>query len=361
MRFCRIADGVSLADAQQHLSDADTAYWIEGDTIAIVARRPAGDEPAMLCCALQETLDLLDDGQIWGARFAIADLDQAFIDILVFPALDAADGSGGQQQPLTFRGPNAPPAPPTSSDLAGTLEDIELFSDALDMSRTLTIYTPPGEPPADGWPVVYMADGSSVTWLGRFADALIQRGDIGPVMLVGLWNAPAPPLDLASFSPRTDPRSQEYLWGIDPERFQAYDAFLMDEVIPLTVRDYSATEVRDQRMLFGSSSGAAWAISAGLLHPAEFGHVTGASFGWNNAVSTAEASSESPVFYLSAGEFEPTFLNTSRQAIETLTSAGAEAHLQSFVSGHSPLAFALQFETGLKAAFPADPGPVPER
>lgn len=359
-RFCRIADGVSVADALQHLSDADTAYWIEGETIAIAARRPASGEPARLCCALQESLDLLDGEQIWGVRFAVADLDQAFFDISVSPQTGTDGASGSEQQVLTYRGPNAPPAPPKAINLSGALEDTEIISEALGMTRTLSIYTPPGQQPADGWPVVYMADGRAVAGLAPIADALIMSGDIAPVMLVGLWNAPAPTPPAETFSVRTDSRSQEYLWGIDPNRFQAYQDFLMSEVIPLTVRDCHATVNRDQRMLFGFSSGAAWAISTGLLHPAEFGHVTGASFGWENAMSTAAVNAGSPAFYISAGEFEPTFLDDSRQASETLAAAGAEAHFQRFVSGHSWLAFEQQFETGLKAAFPANPTPASE-
>lgn len=356
--FCRILDGISLATAQAHLTDSDTAYWIDGETIAIAARRPAGGEAARLCCALQESLDLLDGEQVWGARFAVADLEQAFFDISVSPRIETEGGSDGQQQVLIYRGPDAPPEPPKSADLSGTLEDAEVISDALSMTRTLTIYTPSGEPPTDGWPVVYMADGRAVAGLAPIADALIQHGEIVPLMLVGLWNAPAPTGNLEGFSPRTDSRSQEYLWGIDPDRFQAYNDFLMDEVIPLTVRDHNAAQARELRMLFGFSSGAAWAISTGLLHPADFGHVTAASFGWENAMNTAAINAGGPAFYISAGEFEPTFLEDSRQASETLLAAGAEAHFQRFVSGHTWMAFEQQFETGLKSAFPANPGPA---
>tara|TARA_R110002051_G_scaffold228029_2_gene290344 strand:- start:94259 stop:95440 length:1182 start_codon:yes stop_codon:yes gene_type:complete len=355
--FCRIADGVSLADALEYLSDADTAYWTEGETIVIAARRPAGGEPARLCCALQESLDLLDDGQIWGARFWIADLDQAFIDINVSPRPESADG---EPQVLTFRGANSPPPPPQSASLNGTLEDTELVSDALAMTRTLTIYTPPGQPPAQGWPVVYIADGRAVAGLANIADALIMSGEITPVLLVGLWNAPAPPTPPVDFSFSTDSRSQEYLWGVDPDRFQAHQDFLMSEVIPLTVRDYHATQNRDQRMVFGFSSGAAWALTTALLHPDQFGYVTGASFGWQRAMTAAAASAGSPAFYLSGGELEPGFLRDSQNAAETLSAAGAEAHFQRFVSGHTYLAFSRQFATGLMAAFPATPGPASE-
>lgn len=358
--FCRIADGVSLADALEHLTDADTAYWTEGETIAIAARRPVGGEPARLCCALQESLDLLDDGQIWGVRFWIADLDQAFIDINVSPRPESADDDTSEPQVLTFRGANSPPPPPQSASLSGTLEDTELVSDALGVTRTLTIYTPPGQPPVEGWPVVYIADGRSVTGLAKIADALIMRGEIAPVLLVGLWNAPAPPTPPAAFSFSTDSRSQEYLWGVDPDRFQAHQDFLMSEVIPLTVRDHHATQNRDQRMLFGFSSGAAWALTTGLLHPDQFGSVTGASFGWQNAMTATAASAGSPAFYLSGSEFEPGFLRDSQNAAETLAAAGADAHFQRFVSGHTYLAFSRQFETGLKAAFPAAPRPVSE-
>lgn len=351
--FCRLPGAISLETARAQLADQDLAFWQEGSVLHVVARRENG--PVRLCCALQETLQDLGDGQHWGMSFHIRDLDRAFLDIVVMPDdPDTMDGFTRDTLPI-FRGPDAPPPPPRVGDPAGRIFRTDLPSQALGGARRLTVYVPPGEPPAGGWPVVYMADGKSVDGYGQIAEALADAGRIRPVVLVGIWDGnytvsgPQPP--------GRDMRTREYLWGVDSDRFAAHEVFVLDTVLPWAEGSLNASSDPENRMLFGASNGAGWAVATALHNPGLVGHVSAASFLWADSVY-AGAPDQTTRYSIGSGRFSGIERAAARHSTELshwLQERGVEADFALFMTGHSPLGFEQQFVRGLLDAFPAEP------
>lgn len=351
--FCRLPGAISLETARAHLTARNLAFWQEGTVLHVVARRENG--PVRLCCALQETLWDLGDGQHWGGSFHIRDLDRAFLDIFAMPDdPDVMDGLTRDTLPV-FRGPDALPPPPRVEDPVGRIFRTDLPSQALGGARRLTVYVPPGAPPEDGWPVVYMADGKDVDGYGQIAEALADAGHIRPVLLVGIWNGdynvsgPQPP--------GREIRAREYLWGLDPDRFAAHEAFVLDTVVPWAENELDASSDPADRMLFGYSNGAGWAVATALHNPGLAGHVSAASFLWADSVYAGEPD-RTTRYSIGSGRFsgiERAAAHHSTELSHWLQERGVGADLALFMTGHSPLGFEQQFVRGLLAAFPAEP------
>ncbi len=340
--YCRLTGQVSAETAGARLGDAPETYWIEDGLLFVAARRSAS--PIRLCCAIQTELEHLGDG-IWGTSYELRRLDEAFIDVWPLPP-SRESGTSWPDRPV-YRGSGAPPAPDQVEPLRGSVTRFEQASDALGKARPLTIYTPPSasdEPLA----VVYVADGGNVHAYAPIAEAMANACETRLVVLVGLWNEQDADPNLASRL-----RADDYLWGRDDARFLAHERFLVDEVMPMVEARFGASNRPQDRMLSGNSNGAAWAVSMALRHPDLFHTASAASLGWERALDAADTVSDQLSFHISAGLFEPNFLPDSEAAVRTLADAGAKARMTTYVSGHSPLAFELQFAHALKTTFPA--------
>lgn len=344
--FCRLPGALGVATAREHLGGRDTAFWREGSILHVAARRESG--PARLCCAIQETLHDLGDGLHWGASFHIRNLDRAFLDIFVMPD-DMS--SFTPDAPPVFRGPEALAPPPRVEEPIGRIFEADLPASALGGSRRLTVYVPPGEPPAGGWPVVYAGDGGVVYGYGQIAEALADAGRIRPVLLVGIWDGNSANPER---QPGRDLRAREYLWGRDAERFAAHEEFVLHTVIPWAESELNASSDPQQRMLFGMSNSAGWAVATALRNPGLFGYVSAASFGWPNSVYAGEPDPATR-YTIGSGELEIAFARHSTELAHWLEERGAEADLTLFTTGHSPLGFEQQFARGLLDAFRAEP------
>lgn len=346
--FCRLPGAIGLETARERLAETDMAFWREGSVLHIVARRQR--EPVRLCCSLQDTLDDLGDGLHWGASYRMARLNEAFLDIVIPPD----DPDALLEDIPIYRGSGAPERPARAGILAGQIIDVELTSEALGAPRRITAYRPPGPPPAEGWPVVYAGDGDWMVEMAPIAEALAVSGQTAGVVLVGIHNGNSG----NGVADWPDMRSREYLWGRDAERFSAHEAFVLGTVMPWAETELGASANPDDRMLFGLSSSAAWAVSTALRNPGLAGHVSAASFGWPGAMRAGEPDA-STRYSISAGDFEPSFASASGRLQQWLADAGAEADLAIYASGHSLLSFEQQFARGLLAAFPAEDGGAP--
>jgi|GEM_PF-1707248 len=346
--FCRLPGALSIRTARDRLGSGDTVFWREGSVLHVAARREGG--PVRLCCALQETLQDLGDGRHWGASFHIRNIDRAFLDIFVMPDDPSAFTL---DKPPVFRGPQALPRPPRVEPLTGRITTTELPADELGGPRSVTVYIPPGEPPAGGWPVVYAGDGQVVNGYGQIAEALADAGRIRPVLLVGIWDGSSTGQEEQA---ELDLRAREYLWGYAPDRFAKHETFVLETVLPWAERELNASSDPRQRMLYGLSNSAGWAVATALHNPGLFGHVSAASFLWDDAAEAGEPD-PSTRYTFGAGEFgtfERGALHSSTELVARLSEAGVEADLTQFATGHSPLGFEQQFARGLLSAFPAE-------
>lgn len=346
--LCVLPGRIDEATAATRLADARESFWVEDGLLHVVARRSAPE--VRLCCALQTRMDQVGENGIWGMSYALNRLDEAFVD--VFPRPGEEDGTKWPQRPI-YRGDAALPPVPRVETLAGTTTNTEFDSAALGQPRNVTYYEPPGDGPH---PVIFVADGGNVNAYAPIAEALVATCRARPVVMIGLWTegVTAPPESLAD-----DPRSRDYLWTVDEAGFMAHQRFLTDELVPFSHSEFGASERPEDRMVFGASSGAAWAISTALLHPDMIRHAGAASLGWPDALDAAEAVDPRLAFHISAGLYEPGFLSDSEAAVTALQDAGARAEMTTYVSGHSSLNFEQQFAHAVSAAFPAEEGCVP--
>lgn len=353
--YCRLVGAIDLQAAEAHLAETNQAFWREGDTLFIAARRSPDTARVRMCCALQSDMELLGDG-IWGAAYRLSRIDEAFVDVWPTPLLDE-DELVWRDRPV-YRGPHSLPPVESVPDgaLRGRLEMFDVESEALGKPRRLTVYVPQDAGPSTPLPVAYVADGGNVFSYGPIAEALADTCTAAPVILVGLWNEDPGPEEERS---QSELRAADYLWGFDPERFNAHDAFLLEDVMPLAEERFGASAEPGDRMLSGSSNGAAWAVSTALLHPEMFASVSAASLGWTEALDAADIPADQVTFHISAGYYEPRFLPDSEAAVEQINAAGGTAHLTRYVSGHSPLVFEQQFARSLAATFPASEDCVP--
>ena len=354
--YCRLIGAIDLQAAEARLAETNQTFWREGDTLFIAARRSPDTDQVRMCCALQTDMERLGDG-IWGVAYRLSRIDEAFVDVWPVPLLDE-DELVWRDRPV-YRGPHSlPPVVSVPEDaLRGRLEMVELESNALGKPRRVTVYIPHGAEPSTALPVAYVADGGNVYSYGPIAEALADTCTAAPVILVGLWNEDPGPEEERS---QSELRAADYLWGFDPDRFSAHDAFLLEDVMPLAESRFGASADPRDRMLSGSSNGAAWAVSTALLHPEMFATVSAASLGWIEALDAAEIPDGRVTFHISAGYYEPRFLPDSEAAVEQINAAGGTAHLTRYVSGHSPLVFEQQFARSLAATFPADEDCVPQ-
>jgi enterochelin esterase-like enzyme len=348
--FCSLPINPSPPDIEARLNGLEEIFWVDGAALIVLAHRDA--EAVSICCGLQQDMIRAGSSNYWFAAFSMARLDEAFFDIQIEPA--SASSKMRTADTRDYRGPNAVASHPRIAELSGGLIDTSLTSEALAADRMLTIYQPPPTDTGRVHPVVYLADGQSVAQYAHVAEALASSCQTQPVVLVGLWSR-TPPLDEMGdpIIAWPGPRNRDYLWTIDEAQFLAHERFLLEEVLPLAEQGFAASDDPENRMLYGASSGSAWALSTGLRNPSSFKTVAAASFGWPRALDAAPVD-PSLRFILSGGIYEP---GTSRRGIaatETLQNADAQASFTSYVSGHSPLAFEQLFADALIRAFPAD-------
>lgn len=314
---CRLAVSRDEAEARRALGEQSTVWFADGDRFVVFARR-LGDQ-VRLCCASSTPMDRIGQTDLWSVTLRVRDLDRAVIDVLV--------NQDPANTPLPqYRGPNAAPDPAMAETLAGRVTDEFIDSPAAGEHRKLSIYTPPGFDLARRYPVVYLPDGQVLEGYGRMLDPLILKGQVRPVVLVALW----------PYQGATDVNWRRLDWvvGVDPARFARVEAFFINEVIPLAERKYGASPRRQDRMLWGTSAGAAWVLAMSARHPQTFGHVAALSGGSGPAAEEGSAPG-GPRLFLAAGRFEPEYLRVTRETAERARANGREVELRETVGGHS--------------------------
>ncbi|ESQ83222.1 hypothetical protein AEAC466_13300 [Asticcacaulis sp. AC466] len=339
--YCRSAVDFTPEQAAKHLGDQALAYWVDGNIIRIAAR--GSGEPPGLCCTFQAQMERLDHdatGTLWGAAYRVPGMDQAIISLML-PAVDDSPR-------LTYRGPHAPPAPEAVDTLQGHITEIAFDSVNLKAKRDLFIYTPPGKIPADGYPVIYMADGASAQHYAQLLEYLILKGAIRPILLVGIAYGAGPPLVAGG----KDQRNREYLPGktMQLPEYLAHEAFVRDEVMPLAETTFHASHRPQDRMTFGVSSGASWAVSFALRHRGVFGQAAGGSIGMGP--SYFDFSHAAPLdLYVEAGRFETPFVKATDAVCRAANAASVNCTLTTLYAGHDWQAWDYAFVETVKRVF----------
>jgi enterochelin esterase-like enzyme len=155
---------------------------------------------------------------------------------------------------------SSPAATPTSCwTVPGTFEMGQVDTDLLPLPLEYRVYLPPcySEHPERAYPVLYLIHGQSSTddqWqrlgAGSTADALIQAGEIAPLLIV---------------MPR------DRVWREPTEDY--FGQALVDALVPWIDSHYRTLPAREYRAVGGLSRGGAWALHLGLTHAEMFGSV----------------------------------------------------------------------------------------
>jgi len=322
--LCRAPLAFRYEEAEQRLGAAVLVYWTSGKTLNIAARSPTVE--ANLTGTIQEGLaPMSTSGSLWGATYQIPQLDKSIIEM----SLD------GKPPTLAYRGPQAPPAPPSNPALKGKLETVEIKSAALSAPRKASVYIPPGAAPKGGWPVVIAADGEAIEPYLAVIDALIERREIQPVAVVAIWSGTY---------------GGEYLRGQDPDAYGRHAMFVQREVLPMALSRFGVTRDPARRMLFGYGNGGDWAVQAALRDPGMAKNV--AAFSVSGLSEPPFRSGKSLHLHMAAGAYEGPYLKGSRQICSLASASGTPCALEVTYSGHAPLIWQADLAKALKAVFP---------
>jgi enterochelin esterase-like enzyme len=316
--------------AAAHLDGKNLAYWIEGTVLRIVARSPEGEAPD-LCCTFQDKMQILpgEPQELWGLQYNLPYIDETVLDLSLLV-------EGRQLESLEYRGPKAPVSGYVET-LKGKTETIAIDSRNLGQKRNITVYTPPSAPPEDGYPVVYMAD-NSVEAFAQIVEKLISDGRIRPVLLVGIDNG-------------GEARGREYLPGIDQPAYERHEAFVLDEVMSLVETRFHASRKSSDRMTYGFSNGANWALSFGIRHRDMFDQVSAFAVAGSSKQDYGFKAAQGQTLYLGAGAYDYFDKQTSafcKQARQ----AGLSCHYLTIYSGHDPAMWEQGLIGALEGAFP---------
>ena len=320
--LCRLPVAFEADEAEAHLKEADLAYWIDGQTLNIAARAQADE--AVLEGSIDEGMTPLSTRRpMWGAAYRLTAIDRAIVELRL-------RGHPGAE--IVWRGPNAPPAPPSSAALAGQLERIDITSAAIG-PRQLQVYVPPGRAPAGGWPVVIAAGIEDIAPYAAIADALIQQRQIRPVVVVSLGTGEG-----------------QYLRGSDPDAFYRHRLFVQREALPLVEKRLHLAAGAGSRLLLGIGAGGDWVLDMVAHDPTMAAQIAAfsppglAEFPFRNRKLT---------LYLQAGTFEPPYLKGARSTCNLAGASNAVCRLDVTASGHAPLIWQAEWTKVLGQVFPA--------
>ena len=335
---CRLPQpGDAETLAGEILQERRFGFRVEGDVLTIAAN-PADGEAVSVTGALPGAeLDPAGEDGLFLSRFRLAHLDEGVLGFYLFENLQTlAEGEDPEPvQLVSWRGPNAPAEPEFDPELQGTLEEVELWSEALGETRRLVIYTPPGFDPEGEYPAVFFADGGKVQFYARYIEPMIREGRVEPLVLVGARSGQGGIVEDRSDIHR-DMRNADYIPGFVDEtpRFDQHMEFFAEELVSHAVEAYAVTTDRRRRAVTGRSSGGAFAFLAGVQRPDAFGLAFPMSGGWG-VEDIPQASEDSAIFRLASGRYEMSFMLRARRSVQLLAPAGYDIELQEISAGHT--------------------------
>ncbi|MCA9894088.1 MAG: hypothetical protein KC615_13960 [Anaerolineae bacterium] len=322
--WCIVDEPIDPLVALTHLGGRSQAVWSDGNELMFVYKGYAQD--VRLQYSLELPLRHIDNTDLWTLTLQIPALRQA-----VFTYGFMVDGvfSGHYD---TWRGPDAPAPTPRVEQLQGTIHHIEIFSEALEEERSMTVYLPPQYSDGRTYPVVYMADGQAAQAVAYYLEAAFLSGDLPLIIVVGVHSG--------------EYRAEEYLPGMRQRRFEQHEQFFTQEVRQWVEDNYAVSTQREDRVVFGYSNGGVFAAAMGLRHSDLYAHAFPFSPGLNPLRILSERVDPSVDYFVAAGTLEEGFHRSATEIVEQFSDAGAEVQFRARVSGHD---FIMWFELFVEA------------
>lgn len=144
----------------------------------------------------------------------------------------------------------------------GTVQDITLYSNALQEDMQLLVYLPANYSPLYKYTLLIASDGKDYFQLGRIprvADELLADQQIENIIIVGI-----PYKNVQDRNNKYEPTGEQHM---------AYLRFLAHELVPYLDENYPTYQVGMGRTLIGDSLAATVSLNAALKYPNIFGRV----------------------------------------------------------------------------------------
>ena len=144
----------------------------------------------------------------------------------------------------------------------GKIEDITIYSKALDEDMQLLIYLPHNYSPLFKYSILIASDGKDYFQygrIGRVVDELIDAEEIENVIVVGV--------------PYKSVKERRRMYHPEGDRREAYTRFLAHELVPYMDDNYPTYQIGAGSGLIGDSLAATISLLTALKYPNIFGKV----------------------------------------------------------------------------------------
>lgn len=183
-----------------------------------------------------------------------------------------------------------------------------------DGGRDVTVYVPHDRSEA----IVFAGDGQVLSRWG----ADIAGTELPATMLVGVHRHADETLRLHEYSPT-----------LDPDRFAAHEAFLVQDVRSWVAARWGVELTAERTAMLGVSASGELALAMGLRHPEIFGTVLCASPGAGYR-PPEDMPAHLPRAYLLGGTEEPFFLANAKRWATALENAGGTVIIKERAGSH---------------------------
>lgn len=316
----------NIPEISQDISTPGVSWRVKDNRLEIFAKSTS--DFVMLCCSIQEPLIKIQN-ETWYGCFEIMDIEKYALDIGVIAndhRLSLETWVGRDYSGIIVDGSSEK----TDRNSTFTYE----FDSKYVGKRKITMYIPTQADRKKTIPVMYVADGQSVSQLAHYLEKAINEGLLPPVALVGIWPS-SEKFELEGNM--IDGRALEYLADYDtrfPDHFKKHNDFLIGELIPYVENEYNIGLARNYRIIAGFSNGGAWAISTALENSGLFSSVISASAGWTKSTFGGRKTSDVK-FFINYGNLESSFKIKSSAIAESLRNSGNIVYKNERLGGHS--------------------------
>lgn len=352
---CRVLPGMGADEINRALGSNASALQVQEDGVTFFARSTSKSVSAG--GSLETPMERVGDTNLWIARLRLAFPRRAMVRFFphdeFWQPLPGAIG-------IDWQGPDAPTLPPHKEKFEGVIVRRTLWSNALQETRRLMIYLPPGYRADASYATLYMGDGSFVRSWAPYVERLIDQRAIPPIVMIGAEAGQSGIVEDRS-SLGVELRGADYLPGFENarDRFARHMRFFATELVPYAEREFALARNSTKRAIQGQSNSAVFAGWAGIEHPEIFGAVIALSAGWKPIDHFGAAHTPRARFFLSAGLYEVGFYVSTNRTMRALQRQGFEVTADYPTAGHDANAWAAMMARYLPLVFPNGKDPAP--
>ncbi len=327
-------------------------FWIDGQEITFISELKA--DGVFMCCSFlgESNMTKVQDG-LFASTFWVREVNKVVLSLLFLPTIKGEPqfGTIDFNDLLQYRGADAPKPRVPAILLQGKVDTIKFLSKALNETRDVFVYTPPNFDKTQKLPVIYLADGESVQGLAPLIEPAILSGEIPQVVLVGMPAGVS--AQTGAYDVNKDFRAQEYLLGINLERFKKHETFFTEEVRLWAEQTYGVATDLKQRAVYGFSNGGTFAASMGERHPELYGKVMAFSVAGSGVFFSSDSFKNKPIpeFYLVAGTLETPFYKNVIAMEKNFKAVGIPFVSSYWVTGHEFIMWSEELIPAIKWAF----------